>query len=47
MNFRGASITGFLPGESVGFSPYALVHPDDISAVVFMHNSCMYLTLSL
>lgn len=41
---RGAAITGFLPGESMGFSPYALLHPDDISAVVHMHNMCMLLS---
>ena len=35
-------MTGFLPGESIGFSPYSLLHPDDVSSVVTVHNLCTY-----
>jgi PAS domain-containing protein len=47
---RGALLTGFLPGESIGFSPYSLLHPDDVSSVVtvhnlFLENGCVPLTV--
>ena len=37
---RGALLTGFLPGESIGVSAYSLVHPEDIGSVVALHNMC-------
>lgn len=37
---RGCLITGFLSSESIGFSAYALVHPDDIGPIVLNHNIC-------
>ena len=40
--YRGAWLTGFMPGESIGLSAYALLHPDDIGGVVAMHNSCEF-----
>ncbi|KAK2141435.1 hypothetical protein LSH36_1099g00006 [Paralvinella palmiformis] len=35
---RGAWLTGFMPGESIGMPAYALVHPEDISSIVAVHN---------
>lgn len=46
-NFSTIPILGHFPSEITGKSLFALIHSDDIGAIIYAHQECMFLLTNI